>query len=185
MADSQIDLRFHTFTMGFFGAGGAGKTTFITRYRTGEFEKRYFPTDMVKGNNLTFYTTEGKVIIRCVDTAGQLLYEPQYMPKVKVAVVMFDVCSRLSFRSVDDWVERIRKVNGEIPILLCGNKVDVVRRKASAAEIREKMTNLRISTMYSISAKSNYNFEKPFLWAIRTMLGVCDCQFVEAPAIQG
>ena len=36
---------------------------------------------------------------------------------------------------------------------------------------------------YDISAKSNYNFEKPFLWLARKISGEAGLQFVEAPAL--
>ena len=36
---------------------------------------------------------------------------------------------------------------------------------------------------YDISAKSNYNFEKPFLWLARKIVGDPQLQFVEAPAL--
>ena len=37
---------------------------------------------------------------------------------------------------------------------------------------------------YDISAKSNYNFEKPFLWLARKITGNANLEFVEAPALQ-
>lgn len=36
---------------------------------------------------------------------------------------------------------------------------------------------------YDISAKSNYNFEKPFLWLARKLVGDPNLEFVEAPAL--
>ena len=36
---------------------------------------------------------------------------------------------------------------------------------------------------YDISAKSNYNFEKPFLWLARHLLGDANLEFVEMPAL--
>jgi hypothetical protein len=36
---------------------------------------------------------------------------------------------------------------------------------------------------YDISAKSNYNFEKPFLYITRKLTGDPSCTFVEAPAL--
>jgi hypothetical protein len=36
---------------------------------------------------------------------------------------------------------------------------------------------------YDISAKSNYNFEKPFLWLARKITGEAGLHFVEAPAL--
>lgn len=36
---------------------------------------------------------------------------------------------------------------------------------------------------YDISAKSNYNFEKPFLWLARKLVGNAALEFVAAPAL--
>jgi len=36
---------------------------------------------------------------------------------------------------------------------------------------------------YDISAKSNYNFEKPFLWLARKLGGNPNLEFVAAPAL--
>ena len=37
---------------------------------------------------------------------------------------------------------------------------------------------------YDISAKSNYNFEKPFLWLARKLTGDAMLDFVEMPALE-
>ena len=37
---------------------------------------------------------------------------------------------------------------------------------------------------YDISAKSNYNFEKPFLWLARRLTGDLNLDFVEMPALE-
>ena len=56
-----------------------------------------------------------------------------------------------------------------MPIVLCGNKVDVKERKVKAKTITfHRKKNLQY---YDISAKSNYNFEKPFLWLARKLVG--------------
>lgn len=36
---------------------------------------------------------------------------------------------------------------------------------------------------YDISAKSNYNFEKPFLWLTRKLVGDPNLEFVAMPAL--
>jgi GTP-binding nuclear protein Ran len=61
------------------------------------------------------------------------------------------------------------RVCENIPIVLCGNKVDVKERKVKAKTITfHRKKNLQY---YDISAKSNYNFEKPFLWLARKLGG--------------
>ena len=37
---------------------------------------------------------------------------------------------------------------------------------------------------YNVSAKSNYNFEKPFLWLARKLFGDPNLEFVEMPALE-
>ena len=37
---------------------------------------------------------------------------------------------------------------------------------------------------YDISAKSNYNFEKPFLWLARKLTGDSNLEFVAMPALE-
>ena len=41
----------------------------------------------------------------------------------------------------------------------------------------------QIFQYYDISAKSNYNFEKPFLWLARKLVGDANLEFVAAPAL--
>ena len=61
------------------------------------------------------------------------------------------------------------RVCENIPIVLTGNKVDVKERKVKAKTITfPRKKNLQY---YDISAKSNYNFEKPFLWLARKLVG--------------
>jgi GTP-binding nuclear protein Ran len=43
---------------------------------------------------------------------------------------------------------------------------------------------LIIISDYDISAKSNYNFEKPFLWLARKLVGDANLIFKEAPAMK-
>jgi|TARA_R110002003_G_scaffold279_27_gene18232 GTP-binding nuclear protein Ran len=73
------------------------------------------------------------------------------------------------------------RVCENIPIVLTGNKVDVKERKVKAKSITfHRKKNLQY---YDISAKSNYNFEKPFLWLARKLVGNQTLEFVAAPAL--
>ena len=67
------------------------------------------------------------------------------------------------------WLGDLVRVCEQVPIVLCGNKVDVKERKVKAKAITfHRKKNLQY---YDISAKSNYNFEKPFLWLARKLVG--------------
>jgi GTP-binding nuclear protein Ran len=80
-----------------------------------------------------------------------------------------------------DLIGDLVRVCENIPIVLTGNKVDVKERKVKAKTITfHRKKNLQY---YDISAKSNYNFEKPFLWLARKLVGNPQLDFVAAPAL--
>ncbi len=61
-------------------------------------------------------------------------------------------------------------------------QVDIKDRKLKAKHITfHRKKNLQY---YDISAKSNYNFEKPFLWLARKLSGEPNLDFVAMPALQ-
>mmetsp|Transcript_37731 Transcript_37731/g.118129 ORF Transcript_37731/g.118129 Transcript_37731/m.118129 type:complete len:144 (-) Transcript_37731:96-527(-) len=94
---------------------------------------------------------------------------------------MFDVTSRITYKNVPNWHRDLTRVCENIPIVLVGNKVEIKDRKVRAKAITfHRKKNLQY---FDISAKSNYNFEKPFLWLARKLTGDQNLQFVEAPAL--
>lgn len=94
---------------------------------------------------------------------------------------MFDVTSRVTYKNVPNWHRDLIRVCENVPIVLCGNKVDVKDRKVKAKSIVfHRKKNLQY---YDISAKSNYNFEKPFLWLARKLIGDPNLEFVAMPAL--
>merc|ERR1712152_104249 len=88
----------------------------------------------------------------------------------------------MGYKSVSVWHRDLTRVCENIPIVLCGNKVDVKDRKVKPKHIvfHRKKPNIQY---YDISAKSNYNFEKPFLWIARKLIGDPNLEFVAMPAL--
>lgn len=105
----------------------------------------------------------------------------QFSINGKCAIVMFDVTSRITYKNVPNWHRDLVRVCENIPIVLCGNKVDIKERKVKAKAITfHRKKNLQY---YDISAKSNYNFEKPFLWLARKLTGFASFSIPEVLAI--
>merc|ERR1711962_1255833 len=167
------------------GDGGTGKTTFVKRHLTGEFEKKYAATLGVEVHPLVFHTNRGQIRFNVWDTAGQEKFgglRDGYYIRGQCAIIMFDVTSRVTYKNVPNWHRDLIRVCEGIPIVLCGNKVDVKERKVKAKTITfHRKKNLQY---YDISAKSNYNFEKPFLWLARKLAGEAELEFVEMPALK-
>ena len=166
------------------GDGGVGKTTFVKRHLTGEFEKRYIATLGVEVHPMPFFTNHGQIKFNVWDTAGQEklggLRDGYYIGG-NCGIIMFDVCSRITYSNVPKWYKDLTRVCEAIPIVLVGNKVDVRDRKVKAKQITfHRKKNLQY---YDISAKSNYQFEKPFVWLLRRMVNDANLTLVEAPLL--
>ncbi|CAF1163547.1 unnamed protein product [Rotaria sp. Silwood1] len=166
------------------GDGGVGKTTFVKRHLTGEFEKKYNATVGVEVHPLQFQTNRGLIVYNVWDTAGQEKFgglRDGYYIGGQCAIIMFDVTSRITYKNVPNWHKDLIRVCENIPIVLCGNKVDVKDRKVKAKAITfHRKNNMQY---YDISARSNYNFEKPFLWLARKLAGDANLEFTAMPAL--
>lgn len=172
------------FKLVLIGDGGVGKTTFVKRHLTGEFEKKYIATLGVEVHPMPFHTNHGQVIFNVWDTAGQEklggLRDGYYIGG-NCGIIMFDVCSRITYSNVPKWFKDLTRVCEGIPIVLVGNKVDIKDRKVKAKQITfHRKKNLQY---YDISAKSNYQFEKPFVWLLRRMVNDPNLHLVEAPLL--
>ena len=167
------------------GDGGTGKTTFVKRHLTGEFEKKYIATLGVEVHPMVFCTSRGKIRFQVWDTAGQeklSCLRDGYYIGAHCAIIMFDVCSRVTYKNVTKWYKELTRVCEGIPIVLVGNKVDVADRKVKAKQILfPRKYGIQY---YDISAKSNYQFEKPFLWLLKKLIGEPNLTLVEAPALR-
>jgi GTP-binding nuclear protein Ran len=166
------------------GDGGVGKTTFVKRHLTGEFEKKYIATLGVEVHPMPFFTSKGQILFNVWDTAGQEklggLRDGYYIGG-HCGIIMFDVCSRITYQNVPKWYKDLVRVCESIPIVLVGNKVDVKDRKVKAKQITfHRKKNLQY---YDISAKSNYQFEKPFVWLLRRLTNETNLTLVEAPVL--
>jgi len=173
-----------TFKLVLIGDGGVGKTTFVKRHLSGEFEKKYVPTMGVEVHPITFFTTRGEIRFDVWDTAGQERFgglRDGYYIQAQAAIMMFDLTSRITYKNVPNWHRDLVRVLDTVPVVLCGNKCDVKERKVRAKDI--KYHRKRGLQYYDLSAKSNFNFEKPFLWIARQLVGDPHLQLVEQPGL--
>jgi GTP-binding nuclear protein Ran len=160
------------------GDGGSGKTTFVKRHLTGEFEKSYIPTLGVDVHPLMFHTNGGVKCFNVWDCAGQERFgglRDGYYINAQCGIVMYDCHSHTSLHNVDSWINEIRQKCGDIPIVVCGNKCDIKGKH---------LYNLRNEMQWHISAKSNMNFEKPFLYLLRKLTNDPNLELVASPAVE-
>ncbi|KAM0677861.1 GTP-binding nuclear protein gsp1/Ran [Binucleata daphniae] len=158
------------------GDGGVGKTSFIKRYLDGSFTKQYIATIGAEVYFINLQLSNNCYITFEVwDTAGQEAnsgLSDAYYLGAHGAVVFFDVTSRVTLKHVPDWIQKVKNidVNNQVPITVVGNKADMSKdRKVDASRIRKYIPK---ECDYSdMSAKSNYNFDKPLLYMARQFTG--------------
>ena len=176
---AHIMNKTYRFKIALVGDASVGKTTFLIRHLTGDFKSEYVPTMGVDVFPLRLWTNYGMIIFDMWDCGSDGLRDGYYT-QAQGAVLMFDVTKRETYDSLENWHSEVSRVAGDIPFVVCGNKVDVLGREVSPRNITFHREHTHV-TYYDISAKSNYNYEKPFLSLARSLTGREDLEFVCEP----
>ena len=113
------------------GPGGVGKTSLVYRFEKNEF----IPAITTIGVNFVVKEIEigGKTLTLSIwDYAGEKRFQdlfPSYAIGTSGSLVCFDVSKQFRMASLNQlpsWIKILREKNGDIPILLVGNKIDLV-----------------------------------------------------------
>ena len=129
------------------GGDGVGKTTYLHRLSSGQFEKVYSPTSKPIVRTISINNVKFDVI----DTPGQNVYVNRY-GDIDCAIIMVDSNTKSAMQSIELWTRHIVTRYGDIPIAICANKVDVGASKA-------RFTG---DNCFLTSVRRNQNLEAPF-----------------------
>ncbi|KAH9570915.1 hypothetical protein CY35_02G065900 [Sphagnum magellanicum] len=134
-------------------------------------------------HTLHFFTNSGHIQFDCWDTnPGQEGLRDGYFIDADCAMIIFDHNARLTYKYLSTWHHDLLKVCGRIPVVLCGiNNMDMKNREVKAKQVTFQRE--RALPYYEISAESNYNFEKPFLYLARKLVGDANLHFEKSPAL--
>lgn len=149
------------------GDAQVGKTTYIKRLVTGEFEKKYEATmgcvvHPVDIEDRTFNVWE----IAGVEKFRPL--EASYYTKAVGAIVMYSVIDSATYKNVKNWIDMLKSV-GIKNIVVVANKIDV-RKKPAFKKGYRPSTVAQGNPSCILSSRSMYNFELPFQ-LLSTMIG--------------
>ncbi|KAL3975151.1 hypothetical protein ACER0C_023777 [Sarotherodon galilaeus] len=148
------------------GDGNVGKSSFVHRYVSGQFNKTYKMTVGVDFSvKLLHWSDKEKVRLQLWDIAGQERFISMtriYYKGALGCVVMFDVTSSSSFSSCRHWKQDLDNKamlpNGDsIPCILVANKCDLAHRAVSADTIDKFSKAHGFITWMETSVKDNKN----------------------------
>jgi small GTP-binding protein len=144
------------------GEAAVGKTSLVTKYVTGKFERDYRKT---LGIDISTYDTQldkGLFKLLIWDLAGQDIFRDlrtRYCQGASGGLLVFDLTRPQTLETVPRWVEAFREAVGPEPILmLVGNKADLEKRRKITQEQAEKVTkDLGLFTYKETSAKTGHH----------------------------
>jgi len=131
------------------GDGGVGKTALTLRFSKGFFTEDYKMTIGVDFHvkTISIDAVEGPIRakLQIWDTGGQERFSsirPMYYRGSLGALLIFDLTNSASFEHLPQWIEEVRaNVKTEIPLLLVGNKSDLLDQRAVSLEEINSFTN--------------------------------------------
>ena len=161
------------FKVVFLGEGKVGKTSIILRYVKNQFSEEYQKTVQAAFHTKRLNIEGRPVTIDIWDTAGQEAYRalaPMYYRDSHGAILVYDITDDASFDKVCTWIKELRKMVGDIPLCIVGNKTDLEKyRNVSQEEAEQYSTSVK-ATHFHTSAKLNKGIDGVFLDITRRML---------------
>ncbi|GAA5804873.1 ras family-domain-containing protein [Helicostylum pulchrum] len=166
MTSQEFSNPLRKFKLVFLGEQSVGKTSLITRFMYDTFDNTYQATIGIDFLSKTMYLEDRTVRLQLWDTAGQERFRsliPSYIRDSSVAVVVYDITSRISFQNTSKWIEDVRAERGaEVIIVLVGNKTDLNDKREVTLEEGEKKANDCHVMFIETSAKLGHNVKTLF-----------------------
>ncbi len=153
------------------GDASVGKTSLIRRFVVDKFSDDYITTIGTKVTKRDLRIDAGNRVVDLSlmiwDVLGQKGYkgiQDSAFRGARGVVLVFDLTRPETGQSLEEyWVPRVRAVAGTVPMVVVGNKVDLVEARPEALkEVREIGQGLGTSAFVS-SAKTGENVEATFL----------------------
>lgn len=146
------------------GDGGVGKSTWVKRVRVGIWEPKYVATLGVEVHPIHL---DCGVTFNVWDTAGQEKFgglRDGYYIQAKCAIVWCDLGSKATLRNCAQWIKDLNRVCGDIPIVMVGNKCDLLDRKVKQHHINLFLNSYwgsKVSMYLEMSVKNQVGLLNP------------------------
>ncbi len=158
------------------GDGGVGKTSLIKKYTKGSFKKEYIKTLGAQFSKYDEKIENSAVKLFFWDIAGQKEFSfmrPTFYKGSKAAIIVFSLAPNEidnSFKHISEWHEDIKKYCGNIPIVLFGNKMDLVNdEELDESRVEEIVDKRDFLGYYKTSAKTGNGVYKSFQAIIKDL----------------
>lgn len=157
----------YVFKLVIAGDGAVGKTTLVQKFVEEKFNEDYLATI---GANIMkkAYKLRGEDVIcqfSIWDLAGQDLFKrarKSYFSNAAAGIIVFDTTRRATFEHVKTWMLEFQIIGKPVPIVLVGNKIDLVDEREVSREDAETLAQELNLSYIETSAKDGNNVEEVF-----------------------
>lgn len=161
------------------GAGSVGKSSFVRRC-SGRLDLEVDGEEDSVLWLVQFKTSDATLIFEVIETndTSLLLDTTEGIDGI---ILMFDRTDKKSFEALFPFYTNVIE-QSTIPFVICGNKADASYENSETVDsiddhqVRERIGKDAI--YYSISAKSKYKIEMPFLFLAKALTGNDDITFI-------
>lgn len=159
-----------TYRLVVLGNSGVGKTAAIKRFKGGNFSINYVPT-VEDNHTVDTQIGEENVSLTILDTSGgdalNAVNRQMYFKHGEGFILVYDVTKKDSFLNIKNIYEEIRKTrkmdeSDRLPMILVGNKNDLVTRREVQIGDGEILANEYNCPFFEMSAKENNNISDVF-----------------------
>jgi small GTP-binding protein len=166
--DAEYDYLFKLILV---GDSYVGKTNILSKYIKNEFNQNTKSTVGVEFGAKILKIEDKIIKAQIWDTAGQERYKSitsTYYKGAKGAFIVYDITNRLTFESVDKWIQDLNlNSDKNITLLLIGNKKDLAdKREVTTEEGEEKAKSFGLAFLET-SALTGENIDKVFDYILK------------------
>lgn len=162
------------------GDSGVGKTSIVTQYVSGSMPATVKPTIGAAFVTKEMFIENQKIELLIWDTAGQEVYRglaPMYYRSALIAIIVYDVTRQQTFDAVSYWIKELQNnVDGDIVILVCGNKVDLEGQRAIESNKALASAEANGALFAETSAQTGAGVERMFQMAVKKLLASRDAK---------
>ena len=152
------------------GDGGVGKTSLIARYVVNKFDDKYIATIGTKVSKKDIQVVRPDLIINLKLMIWDILGQKEYskirtssMSGAQGLILVCDLSRPETVRALEDfWLKEVKLSIGNIPTVIVGNKVDLLKKESMEAAMLESMGERLGYPTLLCSAKTGRNVEAIF-----------------------
>ena len=178
MSDSEADF---VFKVTVIGDGQVGKSSLIRRYTQASFQTQYTKTIGAQFSSYSDEVVNLKCHLSLWDIAGQddhFFLRPVFYKGTSCGIIVFSLedsnHGKESIKRISAWHGDIKKFCGDIPIVILGNKLDLVADESSKdAEVQKIVDKRGFLGFYKTSAKTG----KGVITAFNTLIDALYTRF--------